>query len=80
VLPKGPMVEPAPSAFVTKLNGNQNDLTITVTEIYADGTTEPPITMTFKINNNAEGVYDVGGYKVYVDTKGNEQIRACYIL
>ena len=38
------------------------------------------ITKTLKINNNAAGAYEVGGYKVYVDTKGNDQIRACYIV
>jgi predicted phosphodiesterase len=72
-------VSATPDAFVTKLNGNQNDLTITVTDLYADGTTNA-VTTTFKINNNAAGTYEVGGYKVYVDTKGNDQIRACYIV
>ncbi|MCL2134007.1 MAG: metallophosphoesterase [Candidatus Bathyarchaeota archaeon] len=67
------------SAFVTKLNGNKNDLTITVTELYSDATTKI-IKETFSINNNAAGIYDVGSYKVYVDTKGNDQIRACYIV
>ena len=67
-------------AFVTKLNGNQNDLTITVTKLYADGSAIVAATKTIKINNNAAGTYEVGGYKVYVDTKGNDQIRACYIV
>ena len=66
-------------AKVTKLAGSQNELTITVTEIYSDGT-EIVITKTLKIDNNAAGIYDVGEYKVYVDTKGNTQIRACYIV
>ena len=68
-----------PSAFVTKLNGNKNDLTITVKELYYDGLVKS-FTATISINNNAAGTYDVGGYKVYVDTKGNDQIRACYIV
>jgi hypothetical protein len=73
------LVSATPSAFVTKLNGNQNDLTISVVEAYSDGT-EHVETKTLKINNNEAGIYDVGKYKVYVDTKGNNQIRACYIV
>ena len=69
----------APAASVKKLSGNQNDLTITVTEYYSNGMTNV-ITTTLKINNNAAGIYEVGGYKIYVDTKGNDQIRACYIV
>ena len=72
-------VDVIPSAFVTKLNGNQNELNITVTELYPDDTIKT-ITTTTKINNNAAGVYDVGYYKVYVDTKGNVQIREIYIV
>jgi len=34
----------------------------------------------FTIANNSAGTYGVGGYKVYVDTKGNTQIRECYIV
>jgi len=66
-------------AFVEKFNGNKNALTITVTEIYSNGLVYD-ITETFSINNNAEGVYAVGRYNVYVDTKGNQQIRQCYII
>jgi len=73
------LVSATPSAYVTKLNGNKNDLTVTVTETYSDGTMEA-FTKTFSINNNAAGTYDVGGYMVYVDTKGNTQIRECYIV
>ena len=67
-----------PTAFVTKLNGNQNDLTVTVTEVYSNGM-KFVTAKTIKINNNAAGTYEVGDYKVYVDTKGNDQIRACHI-
>jgi hypothetical protein len=73
------LVSATPSAYVTKLNGNKNDLTITVTEKYSDGTSNA-ITETFSINNNAVDTYTVGGYKVYVDTKGNDQIRDCRII
>ena len=67
-----------PSAFVTKLNGNRNNLTITVTETFINGKTNK-ITETISINNNAAGTYSVGSYRVYVDTKGNDQIRSIYI-
>jgi len=72
------LINVAPSASVNKLSGNQNDLTITVTEFYSNGVANV-ITETLKINNNATGTYEVGKYRVYVDTKGNDQIRACYI-
>lgn len=72
------IVTAIPSAVVEKLNGNQNDLTITVKDAFLNG----GITVytkyyieTFKINNNAAATYDVHGFKVYVDTKGNDQIR-----
>jgi len=73
------LVDLLPKAFVTKLNGNKNNLTITVTETYVDGTVEV-YTKTFSIDNNAAGTYMVGDYTVYVDTKGNDQIRACYVI
>ena len=68
-----------PTAFVDKISGNKNDLTVTVTETYYDGVVIT-FTKTFSIDNNAAGTYVVGPYKVYVDTKGNTQIRACYIV
>ena len=67
------------SAYVTKLSGNQNDLTVTVTETYSDGSTIST-TETFKISNNEVGTFEIGAYNVYVDTKGNDQIRACYFV
>jgi len=68
-----------PTASVKVLNGNKNDLTITVTETYSDGSINKTV-KTFSINNNAAGSYQVGRYIVYVDTKGNDQIRQCYIV
>ena len=67
------------TAYVVKLDGNQNDLYITVTKFYTDGSTAY-ISAVFKINNNAAGTYNIGGHSVYVDTKGNDQIRACSIV
>ncbi|MCL2163210.1 MAG: C69 family dipeptidase [Oscillospiraceae bacterium] len=69
----------APAASIEKLNGNKNNLTITVTEYYLSGRTSV-FTETFSIDNNAAGTYQVGDYMVYVDTKGNTQIRECYIV
>ena len=66
------------SAYVTKLNGNKNDLTITIYDTLYNGEIVE-YTEKISINNNAAGTYAVGPYKVYVDTKGNDQIRACYI-
>ena len=76
---KSQIVSVTPSAVVEKLKGNKNNLTVTIVEKYADGKTEK-IKKTFSINNNAADTYVVGPYKVYVDTKGNDQIRACKIV
>ncbi|MCL1809037.1 MAG: hypothetical protein FWG42_04605 [Clostridiales bacterium] len=73
------VVSASPAASVEKLSGNQNRLTVTVTEKLSDGKTNL-ITATIMINNNAAGTYNVGTYKVYVDTKGNTQIRECRIV
>ena len=78
-IPERILVGVTPSAYVTKLNGSENDLTITIVEMYSDDTVVI-ITETFRINNNSTGAYAVGAYNVYVDTKGNTQIRECYIL
>ncbi|MCL2163391.1 MAG: hypothetical protein FWH55_03140 [Oscillospiraceae bacterium] len=73
------IVSLTPTASVVKLNGNQNDLTVSVTEKWSDGYVKTH-TVTLKISNNAAGTYTVGPYKVYVDTKGNVQIRECYVV
>ena len=67
-----------PSAVVDKLNGNMNLLTVTVTEVFPLAPSNV-FELEFMIRNNAAGYYEVGGYTVFVDTKGNTQIRACYI-
>jgi hypothetical protein len=77
------LVNLVPTASVEKLNGNKNALTVVVTETwtnYADITFDIVFKETISIDNNAIGTYAVGPYKVYVDTKGNTQIRACYIV
>ncbi|MCL1849263.1 MAG: hypothetical protein FWF83_06310 [Clostridiales bacterium] len=80
---KPPVVDPVlvcanATAFVEKLSGNKNTLTITIVEVYSDGAIVF-IEAEFAIDNNAAAKYAVGEYKVYVDTKGNTQIRECYI-
>jgi hypothetical protein len=67
------------TAKVRHLIGNINELIINVTEIHLDGT-KAEYTATVSINNNAVGIYIVGPYSVYVDSKGNTQIRAYYII
>jgi hypothetical protein len=72
-------VTATPEASVKQLSGNKNELTITVTELYSDGATNT-FTQTFDVNNNTADTYTVGSYSVYVDTKGNTQVRTCYIV
>ena|GEM_PF-1950241 len=67
-----------PFADVQVIPGKSNNLTISVTEMY-DNDVSKVITETFSIANNAADTYLVGIYRVYVDTKGNDQINACYI-
>ena len=71
--------KPSASAFVQKLNGNMNNLTIYVERVWPNGNVDS-WEETFNINNNSAGTYIVGPYSVYVDTKGNDQIRACYFV
>lgn len=68
------------SGVVNQLKGNQNELVITIEEVYTDGTRSGRLTETFLINKNAEGIYRVGRYDIFVNTKGNNQIREIYIV
>lgn len=77
--PPATVIEATPTAYVEKLKGNTNNLTITVRERYSDGSFVD-VRQTFAIANNAKGTYEVGPYQVYVDTKGNTQIREIYIV
>lgn len=67
------------SAVVERVDGETNDLTVTVTETYSRGEVKD-VSETFRIRNNAAGTYAVGPYRVAVDTKGNTQVRAARIL
>lgn len=75
----GELVGATPAAHVEKRSGATNDLTVTVTEAYADGSTSQDAE-TFAIRNNAAGTYDVGSYRVYVATAGNTQVRDLRIV
>ncbi|MFD0670739.1 immunoglobulin-like domain-containing protein [Cohnella sp. GCM10027633] len=77
--PPATLIDATPTAYVEKLSGNRNNLHITVRETYSDGSFLD-IQRTFSIKNNAKGTYAVGDYQVYVDTKGNTQIREIYIV
>jgi len=67
------------NAVVTKLNGNQNKLTVTVTERFP--LQAPSVySETFMIANNSADYFIVGDYTVFVNTKGNVQIRDCYLV
>jgi hypothetical protein len=68
-----------PSAQVTKINGNTNNLSITISQKLADGSIRP-VTKSFSIHNNAADPYTVRSYNVYVETKGNTQIRDCRLV
>jgi hypothetical protein len=73
------LVSATPSASVIKQNGNKNTLTITIVEVYSDAS-RVTIVESFTIDNNAADTYSVRDYRVYVDTKGNNQIRECVIV
>jgi len=76
-------VNPSASASVFKGKGNTNTLAITIAESCFDFVTNAisaPLVKEFTINNNAAGTYQVDDFNIYVDTKGNDQIRACYII
>ena len=81
VQPPDPLVSITADAFVTVIPGMQNQLWITVVVKCFDdmGITSLALLELFMIDNDAEGIYEVGGYLVYVDTM-DDQILACYII
>jgi len=58
------------SATVVKDKGNTNTLTVFVGNESAS----------FTIANNANGIYKVGGYEIYVGTYGNTKISDLYVV
>ena len=67
-------MEPIVRASVVPLDENTGELTVTVSDIY--GT----YAETFVINKNSADIYHVDDYDVYIDTRDNIQIKACYII
>ena len=61
-------------AEVTKLKGNQNELTIWVVR---DEVTIAEVVL--EIDNNSAGEFEVGEFRVYVSTYGNTKIDHCFI-
>lgn len=72
------VISATPQASVKVVPGNSNLLTIKVTEVNYFGD-EKELVEEFSIPNNASGFYQVGSYSVFVNTKGNDQIRQIYI-
>jgi len=68
-----------PTAWVEKLNGNQNRLHIAVDVVLSNGEVIREY-VTFMISNNAEANYTVGPFTIFVNTKGNDQIREIRIV
>ena len=72
------LVDVSVTAIVEKFDGNQNRLWIRLAD--DNGTIAEP----YIIKNNSAGIYRIssnsGDYQIYVDTKGNTQVRACYIM
>jgi len=75
----GNIVSVTYEAYVTRLNGNQNELTITIYENFEHGFVNE-ITKTFMIYNNSSGIFNLGHYDIYVSTQGNMRINALELL
>jgi len=76
VLPKITQEGFSVDAFIKKLNGNNNELTITVVEYGIDSISGEPTVTTYTaifniINNPGDRTYDVGPCKVFVSISGN---------
>ena len=64
-----PLEKAIAGALITKHDDSKDDITITVTEIFANSTTKE-IKETFPIDSNFTGVFKVGGYFIYVEVSG----------
>ncbi|MFE6735644.1 M20/M25/M40 family metallo-hydrolase [Microbacterium sp. NPDC057650] len=73
------VIDAEPQASVKKQKGSTNELTVTVAETHVDGSTSR-VSETFTIKNNSSGTYEVGDYKVFVDTKGNDKVKEVRIV
>ncbi len=73
------VVSAVPAAVVTAQPGNTNTLAVTVTETWSRGTVRTH-EATETITKNSAGTHQVGPYRVFVDTKGNTQVRSIRIV
>jgi len=85
--PEGP-AEPAPvlpepevtvvssvvTAVVNRLNGNQNEVVVVLTETLSNGV-ERVTQEVFRANNNSDNTFVVGGNRIFVSVRGNTQVR-----
>jgi polyhydroxybutyrate depolymerase len=71
------LADETPSAYVRELPGDKNELTVSLAKVYGNGG-EDVVSATFMIGKNADGVYRVDDYDIYVNTE-NAQVNACYI-
>jgi len=74
---------------IQNVPGNTNPYAFVITEEYADfcecGEQDGEnyfeyVTFNANLNNNFEGTVNFGGYTVYINSKGNTQVRALYIV
>ena len=79
VVSQAEVVDVIPTAVINRLSGNQNELIITVTEVFADGSTYE-ITESFMVDNNEDTYHDVASYTVFVSARGNDQVREIRIV
>jgi hypothetical protein len=73
------LVSATPFATVYRLNGNQNQLTVTVTLLFSDKS-EEVIEETILIDNNSDVIVEVGDFEVFISRRGNDQIREIFII
>jgi len=67
-------IKVVPTAYVIKTTGNTNQLFITITEYYPNGIVKSE-TYQITAKNNDATVYKAGKYNVYVNVKGNTDVR-----
>ena len=79
IVEQAPVVNVIPSAVVNQIPGNHNELIITITEVFADGSIHE-IVKSFMVPNNSDTTHYVGGYTVFVSVRGNTQIREIRIV
>ena len=69
-------IKVVPTAYVIKTTGNTNQLFITISEYYPNNVVKSETYQIIAKNNDAT-VYKAGKYNVYVNVKGNTDVREC---